>query len=198
MRRVLIVLLIALWPFNKAMAQTYAWTEFQVRFDKSSGYVVPELHLYGSNKKSAKMGMFGWGLATGGQNGNWGETIVGLSLFPKSSVQIDLGTGIEAARDPWRVMGSVWTGNKRAQLFSTLEDGGSGAWYLTTANLNLAIADEERGSPSIGIGFMARRFAGIGPRFEAGGPNGMVWVAHLYPDPEEHGGGTMLGMRWKF
>lgn len=100
--------------------------------------------LFGQSEISDQFGWFGYFLVT---DGGYSEAYLGPTWAPISNLEIGLGYGIEAADDPGRFGGYVWTGKGKASLLCLYEDGGSGPWhrinlgYQVTPKLYLGVSD---------------------------------------------------------
>jgi hypothetical protein len=94
--------------------------------------------------------------------------------------------GLETAEMPLRLAGSAAWSDHTFEALAVVEYGGSGAWYLATANVWISW---------VGVGGYAQRFDGIGPwlglRFEPI----VFWAAPVY-EPEEATAGVMAGVEF--
>ena len=118
----------------------------------------------------------------------YAEIYVGPTLRLGRHFMVTPSIGIESADMPLRGAGALaWT-DHRFEAFGVFEYGGSGAWYMASANVWLK---------AIGVGAYAQRFDGLGPwlavRFDH--EHLVFWTAPVY-EPEEATAGIMAGFEF--
>lgn len=178
MRFILLFILMITISF-RAEAQASFWTE--AVYVTGDGGSFPQMDISGSIKLTPKTGMFIWSLVSQ----NWGESITGLTYSPKNWIEFGFGAGVEKHDNPLRAMGRVWIGNSKGSLFTAVEQGGSGHWYLVDGNIPLP-------QTNIGVGFRLQRFVGLGPRLQVTTKAVALIVVPIAWDIESRGASNSL------
>lgn len=168
----LFALLAILLPMNLT-AQTSFWTEVMYR-DGNAGESV-QINISASKKFTPTVGMFVWSISSKG----WGESVIGAVYTPRPWVELNLGAGLEKNENPFRTQASVWVGNTKGSLYTAVENGGSGFWYVAVGNVPV--------HPNLGLGFRAQRFVGAGPRIQVKRGKLMFWAVPIAWDLEKRG-----------
>lgn len=187
--KVLLFLLLFLLVNSSANAQE-KYLEVQNQFDKNWGYA-GEGRAWIPVKVAGPVGVFFWGLGSS----SWSEAVGGITLAPASWIELDLGAGVETDPNPWRVLGVLWLGSDKVSLLNAFETGGSG--FLYDIELNITVSEHA----NFGVGAMAQKFSGIGPRiqFDVGHTGLMVWASPIMWDLDDHSArNTLLGTRFSF
>jgi hypothetical protein len=138
----------------------------------AAGQATPRFDGLLTNDIKGKVGDFVWFQTQQG----YSEAYAGITYAPKPWIQFALGTGLEEDKRPLRFGSYVWVGRKKNSGLAAFEDGGSGFWYKVEANSQIRTW--------IGLGLLAERFHGVGPKFEFSIPviRAKVWTAALVED----------------
>ena len=163
---------------SEVSAQTSFWVESVNQFNRSIEHTA-QIDGRAVRSISSNLGVYTWWLVSEG----WGEAIVGFEWSPSKSVTFEVGTGVEMDGNPSRYQLGLWMGNDHASLYSAYEVGGSGYWYLVQGNVPVMRGD----GLTVGLGFRAQRFVGVGPRLELDLPahKVTVWMSGPMYDPED-------------
>jgi hypothetical protein len=88
---------------------------------------------------------------------SWAEAMLYLDYSPKPWVTISLGGGIEQTQKLLRGTASLWLGKNNWSLINIYElgFGQDNYWYKSQLNYQL--------SKTIGVGYLAKRYFGLGP-----------------------------------
>lgn len=167
MKNILMVVLIAGSIIAEAEASFYVESLNKV----VEGGVIPVLIFcptHNLNKQFKQFQLQGFSMTSE----NYAEGYVGLGYSPKPWLQVGVSFGLETADNPWRVAASIWAGKGSLSLLCVCENGGSGYWYdiKPTVKVNNWLT----------VGFMAKRFSGVGPFIQVGIPNTPL-KAYLVP-----------------
>lgn len=175
----LFALLAVLLPMNLTAQTSLAVASQNVINSKSE--IAPTMWSTTTTKINDHVGLYTWYLASK----NWGEAVVGPAFFPKKWMEIDLAAGLETDKRPLRTQAQIWMGNAKGSFLAAVEYGGSGFWYVAEGNINVLTTRFE----TIGVGYRAQRFVGIGPRFQMLGSNRKLklWASPIMWDTEKHG-----------
>lgn len=117
---------------------------------------------------------------------NYGEAYIGPTWSPTADLSLGIACGVEVADAPWRVAAFISARHTRLSLLGAVEYGGSGLWYKGLAAYNLG---------PVGVGVLAQRFDGIGPRLSGNHRNFELWAAPLY-DYEANAPKALIGLNW--
>lgn len=131
-----------------------------------------QLQLSVSHDLSETFGLFTYGEL----HRSWGQIYAGPTFSPSSWLKIGTGIGLEDidVSSPLRYGGFLWTGNEKDSLLAVGDFGQSGYWWRVDTNHKL--------SEWFGMGLLAQRDAGIGPRLQLTIHNKpiMFWIAPTY------------------
>lgn len=170
------------------IAQTPLTVASQNQVDQR-GKISPNLWTSTSKKYDNGTGFYEWYLA--GQS--WGEALVGPAFFPKKGMEIDFAVGLETNKRPLRGQAQIWMGNARGSFLTAVEYGGSGFWYTAVGNRNVLTIQNEK----IGLGFRAKRYAGIGPQIQVAVGRFTAWGCPIMWDTEKPETNVMFGLTYK-
>lgn len=118
---------------------------------------------------------------------SWAEAYLGPNYSLKPWLRIGCAMGLETDKHPLRLEGSIWLGKGPVFFVGIIEGGGTGLWYNLKAMTKL--------NRSICVGFMAKRYAGVGPLIQVSLPRVpvAVWV-HPARDLEAKKFKTTIGV----
>lgn len=118
------------------------------------------------------LGLFAYGQV----HRNWGQMYAGPTLSPASWLKVGTGIGLEDidVSTPLRYGGFLWAGNEKDSFLAVADFGQSGYWWRVDTNHRL--------SDWFGVGLLAQRDAGFGPRLQLSIPRSsvMFWAAPTY------------------
>ena len=162
-----------------------AQTWVEQRTFVSEGQATPRIDGLLTQGIKGKLGAFTWFQVQSGYSQAYG----GLTYSPKPWLELAVGPGLEQAKNPARVGGFVWIGNRQASVLFIPEYGGSGFWCKVEANYQL--------TKKVGVGLLSERFKGTGPRLESAIRHLpiKVWAAPLF---EKHRVNGLFGIRYVF
>lgn len=144
--------------------------------------VQPQLKLIADAPIVEHLSLSGTGIVAPG----YAEMCFGPTWHPTKSFSLGVAAGVETADDPWRVAGTVMASHDKFWALGIVEYGGSGLWYKGLASYGVG---------PVGLGVIAQRFAGVGPRI-AGRYHGFELAAAPLYDFEAHAPKALVALSW--
>jgi hypothetical protein len=136
------------------LSQTKFWIEYESKFSFNPDIVYkPKVSLLLSKNTKSSIGFYAYALVTN----SWAQSYTGVIINIRNS-QLNLGVGLEQDKNPLRFNLAYQLKKNKFSLSQNYEYGGSGFWY----NFKLDYSPND----IITLGLFARRYYGIGPRFE--------------------------------
>lgn len=184
-RNALVVLLVLLFAVPVSAQSLSGFASFEIL---SGGRcpTTPLLNTWLQTGRRQGVFLFAWTQHEMYTNQKWSEVYAGYHVYPRSWLQLALGTGIEDASPKWRLGWQVWAGGHGLNFTSSWEQGGSGAWDRTTFTAQV--------HPRVALGVFQQWGLGAGPLMEFKATKRVTpWVTILRNSGEFHG---MVGVRF--
>lgn len=124
--------------------------------------------------------------AFAGVSPGYAETYLGPTWHPAKGFSLGLAAGVETAEKPWRVAATATASHDKLFGLGIVEYGGSGLWYKGLATYSVG---------PVGLGVLAQRFAGVGPRVAVSHKGFELSAAPLY-DFESRSPKALVDLSW--